>query len=39
MLLDTDEEDELFEDLDDEGEDSIFDTDLAEDNLDNDGLE
>ena len=36
-LLDTDE-DELFTELDDE-DDSIFDTDLAEDNLENDGLE
>ena len=35
MLLD---EDELFEGIDDD-DDSIFDTDLAEDNLDNDGLE
>ena len=37
ILLDSDE-DELFAGLDDE-DDSIFDTDLAEDNLDNDGLE
>ena len=37
MLLDTDE-DELFAGLDDD-DDSIFDTDLAEDNLENDGLE
>jgi len=37
MLLDSDE-DELFAGLDDE-DDSIFDTDLAEDNLENDGLE
>ena len=36
MLLDTDESDELFEGLDDE---DLFDSDLAEDNLDNDGLE
>ena len=36
MLLDSDE-DELFAGLDDD--DSIFDTDLAEDNLENDGLE
>ena len=38
MLLDTDE-DELFEGLDDEDEEDIFGSDLAEDNLDNDGLE
>ena len=38
MLLDTDE-DELFEELDDEDDDEIFGSDLAEDNLDNDGLE
>ena len=37
MLLDSDE-DELFAGLDDD-DDSIFDTDLAEDNLENDGLE
>ena len=37
MLLDTEEDtDELFEELDDEGDDSIFDNDLAEDNLLND---
>ena len=35
MLLD---EDELFAGIDDD-DDSIFDTDLAEDNLENDGLE
>ena len=40
MLLDTDESDDLFLGLDDEGDDSIFDSDLAEDNLENDdGLE
>ena len=38
MLLDTDE-DELFTGLDDEDEEDIFGSDLAEDNLDNDGLE
>ncbi len=38
MLLDTDETDELFAGLDDDDED-IFGTDLAEDNLDNDGVE
>ena len=38
MLLDTDE-DELFAGIDDLDDDSIFDTDLAEDNLENDGLE
>lgn len=39
MLLDTDEADELFAGLEDEDEEDIFGTDLAEDNLDNDGLE
>ena len=42
ILLDVDEEamddDELFTELDDDDE-MIFDTDLAEDNLENDGLE
>ena len=39
MLLDEESDDsdnELFEDLDSEGEEDIFDTDLANDNLDND---
>ena len=36
-LIDTDESDDLFIGLDDEED--LFDTDLAEDNLDNDGLE
>ena len=36
-LMDTDESDDLFIGLDDEED--LFDTDLAEDNLDNDGLE
>lgn len=37
MLLDSEEDsDELFEGLDDEGDDTIFDNDLAEDNLLND---
>ena len=44
MLMDIDEDeiedsDDLFEDLDDENDEDIFDSDLAEDNLDNDGLE
>ncbi len=43
ILLDVDEEimddDELFTELDDDDDAEIFDTDLAEDNLDNDGLE
>ena len=43
MLLDIDEDimddDELFTELDDDDDAEIFDTDLAEDNLDNDGLE
>jgi len=38
ILLDTDEE-ELFEGIGDEDEEEIFGSDLAEDNLDNDGLE
>ena len=38
MLLDTDE-DELFAGLDDEGEEEIFNSDLAEDNLEDDGIE
>ena len=38
MLIDdiNEDSDELFEELDDEGEDDIFDNDLASDNLDND---
>ncbi len=36
MMLDDDEDDELFEDLDDEEDEAIFDSDLADDNLDND---
>ena len=43
MLLDVDEDimddDELFTELDDDDDAEIFGTDLAEDNLDNDGLE
>ncbi len=43
ILLDVDEEamddDELFTELDDDDDAEIFDTDLAEDNLENDGLE
>ena len=43
MLLDVDEDamddDELFTELDDDDDTEIFDTDLAEDNLENDGLE
>ena len=37
ILIDSEEDDDLFVELDDD--DSIFDTDLAEDNLENDGLE
>ncbi|MBO5100881.1 MAG: hypothetical protein J6B63_06215, partial [Treponema sp.] len=36
---DSDEDDALFEGLDDEEDEELFDSDLAEDNLDNDGLE
>jgi len=36
---DSDEDDTLFEGLDDEEDEELFDSDLAEDNLDNDGLE
>ena len=36
MALNDDDSDEFFEGLDDEGEKDIFDSDLANDNMDND---
>ena len=36
LLYDNEESDELFENLDDEGDEMLFDSDLANDNLDND---
>lgn len=36
MILDEEDSDELFDDLDDEDDSSIFDNDLAEDNIEND---